>query len=66
MDLLYSSKKIDVNKKLPIVASKWNAELVDAIVRIQEKYTLKSLVLPTSKLFMFPVHGSLYTQLKKN
>jgi len=28
----YSSKKIDVNKKITIVASKWNAELVDELL----------------------------------
>ena len=28
----YSSKKIDVNKKITIVASKWNAELVDKLL----------------------------------
>ena len=29
---LYSSKQIDVNKKITIVASKWNAELVDELL----------------------------------
>ena len=28
----YSSRKIDVNKKITIVASKWNAELVDELL----------------------------------
>ena len=28
----YSSKKIDVNKKITIVASKWNAELVNQLL----------------------------------
>ena len=28
---LYSSKKIDVSKKITIVASKWNAELVNEL-----------------------------------
>ena len=28
----YSSKKIDVNKKITIVASKWNAELVNKLL----------------------------------
>ena len=28
----YSSKKIDVNKKITIVASKWNSELVDKLL----------------------------------
>ena len=30
---LYSSKKIDVNKKITIVASKWNAELVNELLQ---------------------------------
>ena len=30
---LYSSKKIDVGKKITIVASKWNAELVNELSR---------------------------------
>ena len=29
---LYSSKQIDVNQKITIVASKWNAELVDELL----------------------------------
>jgi len=29
----FSSKQIDVNKKITIVASKWNAELVDELLR---------------------------------
>ena len=29
---LYSSEKIDVNKKISIVASKWNAELVNELL----------------------------------
>ena len=28
----YSSKQVDVNKKITIVASKWNAELVDELL----------------------------------
>ena len=28
----YSSEQIDVNKKIAIVASKWNAELVDELL----------------------------------
>ena len=30
---LYSSKKIDVSKKITIVASKWNAELVNELLQ---------------------------------
>ena len=30
---LYSTKKIDVNKKITIVASKWNAELVNELLQ---------------------------------
>ena len=29
---MYSSEQIDVNKKITIVASKWNAELVDELL----------------------------------
>ena len=29
----FSSKQTDVNKKITIVASKWNAELVDELLR---------------------------------
>ena len=33
---LYSSEKIDVNKKISIVASKWNAELVNELLEFRK------------------------------
>ena len=34
----FSSKQIDVNKKITIVASKWNAELVDELLESGKAY----------------------------
>ena len=34
----YSSRKIDVNKKITIVAAKWNAELVDELLESGKAY----------------------------
>jgi len=49
----YSSKKIDVNAKITIVASKWNAELVEELVE-SGKAHLKALGLANLKTVYVP------------
>jgi len=61
----YTSNEVDVNKKITIVASKWNAELVNELIE-SGRIHLESLGFTSLKLYMFLALGSLSTQLKKN
>ncbi|MFL2718305.1 MAG: 6,7-dimethyl-8-ribityllumazine synthase [Gammaproteobacteria bacterium] len=49
----YSSKKIDVNKKITIVASKWNAELVNKLLDSGRAH-LEALGLTNLKIVYVP------------
>ena len=50
---LYSSEKIDVNKKISIVASKWNAELVNELL-VSGKVHLEELGFTNIKIVHVP------------
>ena len=50
---LYSSKKIDVSKKITIVASKWNAELVNELLQAGKAH-LEELGFTNIKILSVP------------
>ena len=50
---IYSSEQIDVNKKITIVASKWNAELVDELLSSGKKH-LEQLGFTNIKIVYVP------------